>query len=89
MPMRVNYKAAKMTTLQNSITKGQIISKGLLVSLNSPKKMNERINYQDKFIRLFFGRIRGHQKVLLKLSDLYPTETAKVTRSEHNSSWMQ
>ena len=53
-------------------TKGQIISKGLLVSTNSPKKTNEQIRfyYYDEFVRLFFGRIRGHQKVLSKLSDL-------------------
>ena len=33
-------------------TKGQIISKGLLVSSNSPKK---RIYCYEKFIRSFFG----------------------------------
>ena len=34
---------------------------------------NERIcfYYYDEFVCSFFGRIRGHQKVLSKLSDLY------------------
>ena len=53
--------------------KGQIISKGLLVFSNFPKKRtNEFVfyYYYDKFVCLLFGRIRGHQKILSKLSDL-------------------
>ena len=55
-------------------SKGQIISKLLLVSSNSPK--NEETNSfilhttTNSFIH-FFGRIGGHQKVLSKLSELY------------------
>ena len=46
-------------------SKGQIISKGLLVSSNSPKKRtNERIHCSsiNEFVPSFFGRIRGYQK---------------------------
>ena len=53
-------------------TKGQIISKGLLVSTNSPKIRTNKFVFtttMNSFVR-FFGRIRGHQKVLSKLSDL-------------------
>ena len=41
------------------VTKGQIISKGLLVSSNSPNKQtNEFVfYYYDEFVRSFFGRI--------------------------------
>ena len=37
-----------------------------------PKKTNEQIcfHYYDEFVCSFLGRIRGHQKVLSKLSDL-------------------
>jgi hypothetical protein len=57
--------------------KGQIILKQLLVYSDSSKKTNDRISFfalnstKNKVVRSFFGRIRGYQKVLLKLSDLY------------------
>ena len=51
--------------------KGQIISKGLLVSSNSPKKQTNKFVLLLRSIHLFvFGRIRGYQKFLSKLSDL-------------------
>jgi hypothetical protein len=39
--------------------KDQIISKGLLVSSNSPQKTNKQIRfyYYDEFVRSFLGRI--------------------------------
>ena len=44
--------------------KGQIISKGLFVVLESSQKTNERIRCSSKneFVCSFFGRIRGYQK---------------------------
>ena len=56
---RVDPRIINMTD-----SKGQIILKGLLVSSNSPKIMNERIRfyYYDEFVRSFFQRIRGNQK---------------------------
>ena len=41
--------------------------------LEFSQKMNKRIRfyYFDEFVRLFYGRIRGHQKVPSKLSDHY------------------
>ena len=42
-------------------------------TLEFSQKTNEwiRFYYYDEFVRSFFGRIRGHQKVSSKLSDLY------------------
>ena len=55
--------------------KGQIISKRLLVSSDSSKKRTNKVVFlpkgtKNEFVRLFFGRIWGYQKVLSKLSDL-------------------
>ena len=65
-------KISKLFFSQLSAVKGQIISKGLFGILGFFQKTNERIRfyYCHEFVRLFFGRIRGRQKVLLKLSDL-------------------
>ena len=45
-------------------TKGQIFSKGLFGVLEFSQKMNEQILLcsKNKFVHLFFGRIRGYQK---------------------------
>ena len=56
-------------------TKGQIISKRLLVSSDSSKKRTNEFGFlpnsiKNEFVRSFFGRIRGYQKVLSKLSVL-------------------
>ena len=61
----------KMPSAQ-ALPKGQLISKGLFGILEFSQKTNKRIRfyYYDEFVRSFFGRIRGHQKVLSKLSDL-------------------
>ena len=55
-----------------SVVKGQIISIGLFGILKFSQKPNEWIRRisKNEFIRSFFGRIRGYQKVLSKLSDL-------------------
>ena len=55
--------------------KGQIISKQFLVSSDSSKKQTNEFVFwpnstKNEFVRSFFGRIRGYQKVLSKLSDL-------------------
>ena len=68
--------APKVSSTHNlvmvSANKGQVISKGLLVSSNSTKKTNELVfYYYDEFVRSFSGRIGGPQKVISKFSDLY------------------
>ena len=57
-------------------SKGQMISKRFLVASDSSKKRTNEFGFfgltvlkTNLFVR-FFGRIRGYQKVLLKLSDL-------------------
>ena len=59
--------------LRNPDFKGQIMSKGLLVSSNSPKKQTNEFVFTtvtNSFVR-FLGECGGHQKkVLSKLSDL-------------------
>ena len=57
------------------ICNGQIISKWFLVSSDSSKKRTNEFVFwpnsiKNEFVRLFFGRIRGYQKVFSKLSDL-------------------
>ena len=56
--------------LKIKIPKGQIISKGLFGVLKFSQKTNERIRFNSKNL-FVFERIRGYQKVLSKLSDLY------------------
>ena len=64
-----------LETNKASFAKGQIISKGLLVSSDSSKKRKNEFGFlpdsaKNELVRSFFGRIRGYQKVLSKLSDL-------------------
>ena len=61
MKLRLNFLAQ---------TKGKIISKQLLVSSDSSKKQTNKFGFflpestKNEFVRSFFGRIRGYQKVL-------------------------
>ena len=52
--------------------------------LEFSQKTNKRIRfyYYDDFFRSFFGRIRGQQKVLLKLSDLYSDQHVLASREQ-------
>ena len=62
----------KMLQGQDNCGEGQIISKGLFGVLEFSQKRNEWIHRSSKneFVRSFFGRIWGYQKVLSRLSDL-------------------
>ena len=61
------------------LVKGQIISKGLFDILEFHQKTNERIRFNSKN-EFVFGRIRGYQKVLSKLSDLYQSSFRQPNR---------
>ena len=61
------------------VTKGQIKPKADWHAIDSPKKQTNKIHFvcffaflskQNKFVRLFFGRIYGKPILLLVLSDL-------------------
>ena len=55
--------------------KGYLISKGLLVSSNSPKKRTNKFvvtTTTNSFVR-FLGEFKDTKKSLWNLSDLYPT----------------
>ena len=52
--------------------KGQLISKWLFGVFNFFQKTNKNMSHSSKneFVHSFFGRIRGYQKLLSKLTDL-------------------
>ena len=63
------------TKLLYYVLKGQLISKGLLLSSKSSKKRTNEFGFLPnstmiELFRSFFGGIRGWQKVLSKLTDL-------------------
>ena len=57
-------KKRLLSPLKFDCVKGQIISKGLFGVLDFSQKTNERIrrSSKNKFVRSFFGKIRGYQK---------------------------
>jgi hypothetical protein len=73
--------SAKVTALKTFLkrkkrqTKGQLISKGLVGILNSPKKQTKKINFTTWYFKSnsfpsFFGRIEATKKDISKLTDL-------------------
>ena len=67
----MRYMNYKNLTRLNSLTATDNFKRTFGI-LEFSQKTNERIRfyYYNEFVRSFFGRIRGHQNVLSKLSDL-------------------
>ena len=58
---------------KNSLSKGQLIWKGLFGVFNSPKERTKNVYPSRLGQKFVFGRIEDNKKGILKLTDLYPT----------------